>query len=53
MTRIEPHSTVMNYFAYQMAIIQVNNGENNEEAWQRHVMENPEDINATIRVFNI
>jgi hypothetical protein len=28
-------------------------GETNDEAWQRHLMEIPDDLNATIRAFNI
>lgn len=43
---------VMNYFYYHMAIIHVRVGETNDEAWQRHLTETPEDIKATIRVFN-
>jgi hypothetical protein len=42
----------MKYFAYRMAIIQVQVGENHEESWQRHLMEVPDDIYATIKVFN-
>jgi hypothetical protein len=53
MAGFKPQSEVMKYFYYQMAIIQVRVGETNDEAWQRHLTETPEDINATIRVFNI
>jgi hypothetical protein len=52
MAKFEPHSTIMKYFSYRMAIIQVKVGETNEEAWQRHVMKTPDDIYATIKVFN-
>jgi hypothetical protein len=52
MAQGEPHSALMKYFAYRMAIIQVKVGENNEEAWQRHLMAAPDDIHATIKVFN-
>jgi hypothetical protein len=52
MAKIEPQSALMKYFAYRMAIIQVKLGENREEAWQRHLMEMPDDIHATIKVFN-
>jgi hypothetical protein len=52
MTTFKPRSAVMQYFAYRMAIIQVEVGENNEEAWQRHLKETPDDIYATIKVFN-
>ena len=42
----------MKYFDYRMAIVQVQVGETNDEAWQRHLTKTPKDINATIRVFN-
>ena len=42
----------MKYFYYRMAIIQMQVGETNDEAWLPHIMETPNDINATIRVFN-
>jgi hypothetical protein len=52
MARFKPQSEVMKYFDYRMAIIQVRVGENNEQAWQRHLIGTPDDIYATIRVFN-
>jgi hypothetical protein len=52
MLRFIPQSEVMKYFDYRMAIIQVRVGENNEEAWRRHLIEIPDDMYATIRVFN-
>ena len=52
MTGFKPQSEVMKYVYYRMAIIQVRVGETNDEAWQRHLTETPNDINATIRVFN-
>ena len=52
MARLKSHSEAMKYFDYRMAIIQMRVGENDEEAWQRHLIENPGDIYATIRVFN-
>jgi hypothetical protein len=52
MVRFKPQSEVKKYFYYRMAIIQVGVGETEDEAWQRHLMESPKDIYATIRVFN-
>jgi hypothetical protein len=51
-SRFKPQSEVMKYFYYRLAIIQVRVGETNDEAWQRHLMEAPDDIYASIRVFN-
>ena len=52
MAKLKPQSEVMKYFDYRLAIIQVEVGETNDEAWHRHLMETPDDIYATIRVFN-
>jgi hypothetical protein len=52
MVRFIPQSEVMKYFDYRMAIIQVRVGENSGEAWQRHLIQIPDDMYATIRVFN-
>jgi hypothetical protein len=37
---------------YRMAIVNLHPGENSDAAWRRHLVQNPEDIAATIRVFN-
>lgn len=37
---------------YHLAIVSLNPEETSETAWQRHLAQNPDDINATIRVFN-
>ncbi len=52
MVRFIPQFELMKYFYYRLAIIQVRAGETNDEAWHRHLMETPDDIHATIRVFN-
>jgi hypothetical protein len=36
----------------KMAIIKVKKGESNQEAWIRHLTENPGDASATVKVFN-
>ncbi len=52
MVRCIPQSEAMKYFKYRLVVVQVRDGETNAEAWQRHLMTIPDDINATIRVFN-
>jgi hypothetical protein len=52
MARLITQSEVNNHFDYWMAIINVRVGESNDEAWYRHLMKSPNDIYATIRVFN-
>jgi hypothetical protein len=36
----------------KMAVVHVQQGESNKEAWQRHLREHPHDANAMIKVFN-
>ncbi len=50
--RHETNRTIGKLFSYRMAIVKLNLGETNEEAWHRHLVEHPGDINANIRVFN-
>lgn len=37
---------------YHLVIVNLNPEETSETAWHRHLTQNPDDINATIRVFN-
>ena len=52
MVRFIRQSELMKYFYYQLAIIQVRAGETNDEAWHRHLIETPDDISVTIKIFN-
>lgn len=36
----------------RIAVVQVRQGESNQEAWNRHLEEHPHDANAMIKVFN-
>lgn len=36
----------------RMAIVEVEMGETNEEAWLRHLSTHPEDLYANVRIFN-
>jgi hypothetical protein len=36
----------------KMAVVQVERGESNKEAWRRHLKDHPHDANAMIKVFN-
>jgi hypothetical protein len=35
-----------------MAVVQVQRGESNKEAWERHLQDHPHDVDAMIKVFN-
>jgi hypothetical protein len=39
-------------FDMKMAVVQVRPGESNNEAWSRHLKDNPHDDGAMIKVFN-
>jgi hypothetical protein len=36
----------------KMAVVQVQRGESNKEAWERHLQDHPHDVDAMIKVFN-
>jgi hypothetical protein len=36
----------------KMAVVQVKLGESNQEAWNRHLKENPDDTSAMLKIFN-
>jgi hypothetical protein len=36
----------------KMAVVQVQRGESNQDAWNRHLKSHPHDANAMIKVFN-
>jgi hypothetical protein len=36
----------------KMAVIQMMLGESNQEAWNRHLTENPDDASAMLKIFN-
>jgi hypothetical protein len=40
------------FFHSLVAIIQVKPGETNQQAWSRHLIRNPEEANAKIKIFN-
>ena len=49
---MQPQFDLEKYFNIRLAIIEVRLEETNEEAWLRHLSEHPEDLYATIKVFN-
>jgi hypothetical protein len=39
-------------FQTKSVVIEVHKGETQAEAWQRHLMANPRDVNAYIKIFH-
>jgi hypothetical protein len=40
------------YFAMKLAIVEARWEESNEEAWRRHLVHNPQDRQANVKIFN-
>ena len=36
----------------KMAVVQVKSGESNQEAWNRHLKEYPDDASAMVKIFS-
>jgi hypothetical protein len=42
----------LHYFSINLAIVEANSGESNEEAWRRHLVQHPQDRQANVKIFN-
>jgi hypothetical protein len=40
------------YFPMHLAIVEARSEESNEEAWRRHLIHNPQDHMANVKIFN-
>ena len=45
-------SAVAQYFKTNLAVVEVNNGESEEEAWRRYLADNPEAKMAQVKIFH-
>jgi hypothetical protein len=45
-------SAVSRFFKPKLAVVIVRNGESQEEAWRRHLAENPKNAGTRIRIFH-
>ncbi len=52
MCSIENESAVTQYFQTKLAVIEVRQGESQEDAWRRYLAENPEDAGAHVKIFH-
>jgi hypothetical protein len=43
---------VFEYLSMHLAIVEARSGESNEEAWRRHLAQNPQDHMANVKIFN-
>ena len=45
-------SAIMKYFQTNLAVVEVQNGENQEDAWRRYLADNPESAGARVKIFH-
>jgi hypothetical protein len=48
----ENQSAITQYFQTKLVVVEVRNGESQEEAWRRHLAENPESAGAQVKIFH-
>jgi hypothetical protein len=48
----EDQSVLAKYLNIMLAVVEVRNGESQEEAWRRHLSDHPESASVRIKIFN-
>jgi hypothetical protein len=48
----ENHSAIARYFRTKLAVVEVRNGESQEDAWHRYLAKNPEGARAQVKIFH-
>jgi hypothetical protein len=48
----EDQPVLAKYLSIKLAVVEVRNGENQEEAWRRHLSDHPESASVHIKIFN-
>lgn len=48
----ENQSAVAKYLRMNLALVEVNNGESQEEAWRRYLADNPESVGVRVKIFH-
>jgi hypothetical protein len=48
----ENQSAITQYFQTKLVVVEVQNGETQEEAWRRHLAANPESAGAQVKIFH-
>ena len=49
---VDNESAIKQYFQTKLAIVEVRNGESQEDAWLRYLAENPEQAGAHVKIFH-
>jgi hypothetical protein len=48
----EDYPTLARYFRTKLAVVEVRHGEDQEDAWRRHLAANPEAARTRIKIFH-
>jgi hypothetical protein len=48
----EIQSAITQYFKTKLVVVEVQNGETQEQAWRRHLAANPESAGAQVKIFH-
>ncbi|MFZ5447294.1 MAG: hypothetical protein ACOZFS_01455 [Thermodesulfobacteriota bacterium] len=48
----EEQSVLDRYLNINLAVVEVCNGESQEEAWRRYLAEHPERVGVSVKIFN-
>jgi hypothetical protein len=46
------NSAMRQYFQTKLVVVEVRQGESQEDAWRRHITENPEDAGVHVKIFH-
>jgi hypothetical protein len=49
---MQNESAVRQYFQTKLAVVEVQNGESQEDAWSRYLAENPDQAGANVKIFH-
>ena len=48
----ENQSALAQYLRTNLAVVEVHNGESQEEAWRRYLADNPASVGANVKIFH-
>jgi hypothetical protein len=49
---VDGESAVTQYFQTKLVVVEVRNGETQEDAWSRYLTENPENAGVHVKIFH-
>ena len=52
MVNSENQSSIRRYFQTKLAVVEVHNGETQDDAWRRYLTDHPENAGAEVKIFH-